>query len=70
MNRTELKVIIKDYKTLSNRLLRSDYDDYVNVLKKYIRFLDSTELIREFIDRCGGYNDKIEDEFKKIFIYF
>ena len=65
MNRTELRLIIKDYEVIANRLFRADYYDYVNVLKKYISFLESTEITKDYIDRCGGYDENTEDNFSK-----
>ena len=65
MNRTELRLIIKDYEVIANRLMRADYFDYIDVLKKYISFLESTEITRDYIDRCGGYDEIKEDDFNK-----
>ena len=65
MNRTELRLIIKDYEVIANRLFRADYYDYINVLKKYISFLESTEITKDYIDRCGGYDENTEDDFNR-----
>lgn len=54
---------MSDYEAWSNRLLQTDYNEYISTLKKYINFLESTDIIKEYIDNCGGYNDQIKDIF-------
>ena len=62
-----MKKVISRFNTHSNRLIQAAYDDYIDVLSKYIKYLESTEIIMDYISECGGYNEKIKeafDEFK------
>lgn len=52
---------MSDFTSLSNRLYQADYYDYLDVLKKMLNFIDSTQLIKGFIDECGGFNAEIEE---------
>lgn len=52
MNRTELKIVQYDFSCISNRLLRANYQDYEQVLMKFIRHLEDTEIIFDFIKDC------------------
>lgn len=49
LNRTELKKIQYDFNSFSNRLLQADYQDYTDVLGKFLSFINSTEIIKEYI---------------------
>ena len=65
MNKTELKVIISEFNNRSSRLLRAAWDDYMNLLRKFIKYLDTTEIILEYIQSCGGYIAGMDEEIKK-----
>ena len=60
MNRIEVKKVMSDFNSISSRLFQADYYDYLDVLKKMLNFIESTELIKGFIDECGGFNADIE----------
>lgn len=65
MNRIEVKKVMSDFNSISCRLRQADYYDYLDVLKKMLNFIESTELIKGFIDDCGGFNpetEKVVDE--------
>ena len=66
MNRTELKKIIYEFNSLSNRLLQADFNDYNNVLSKYVSFLTKTEIIFDYIVDCGTCDQDMEQEFKEV----
>ncbi len=56
---------MSDFNSISSRLFQADYYDYLDVLKKMLNFIESTELIKGFIDECGGFNpetEKVVDE--------
>lgn len=56
---------MSDFNSISSRLFQANYDDYLDVLKKMLNFIESTELIKGFIDECGGFNpetEKVVDE--------
>ncbi len=60
INKTELKVIMFKFNSTSNRLLQSSYDSYLDDLKRFCNYLESNELIMEYINSCGGYTSEIE----------
>ena len=66
LNRTELKKIMYDFNSLSNRLLQADFNDYNDVLTKYVIFLTNTEIIRDYILDCGTCEQDMELEFKAV----
>ena len=73
MNKTELKVIISEFNNRSSRLLRAAWDDYMNLLRKFIKYLDTTEIILEYIQSCGGYIAGMDEEIKnacKDYLYY
>jgi len=66
LNRLELKKIIYDFNSISNRLLQADYDDYTNIMKKFISFIKSTPIIYEYITACGTCELDLDIEFNEI----
>ncbi len=66
LNRLELKKIQYEFNSLSTRLLQADFNDYNDVLKKYVRFLDETEIISDFIKGCGKCDQDMALEFKEV----
>ncbi len=66
MNRTELKKIISDFNAISSRLINSDYYDYIDNLKRFHNFIESTEIINSFIQDCGGFCAEMEEDFDKV----
>ena len=57
MNRIDVKKVMSDFTSLSNRLSQAAYDDYMDVLRKTLNYIDSTELIRGFVVECGGVKE-------------
>lgn len=51
---------------MSNRLLQADFNDYNDVLAKYIRFLTETEIIHDFIEDCGTCDQDLDQEFGEV----
>ncbi len=66
MNRIELKKVLNRFNSNCNRLLQSDNDDYIRDLKRFIEFLDSTEIISEYIKLCGESDLDMESEFDQV----
>ena len=60
MNRIDVKKVMSDFTSLSNRLYQAAFDDYLDVLRKTLNYIDSTELIKGFIDECGGFKEGME----------
>ena len=57
---------MSDFNSISSRLFQANYDDYLDVLKKMLNFIESTELIKGFIDECGGFNAEIEEDVNNV----
>lgn len=66
LNRTELRKIIYDFNSISNRLLQADFEDYSNVLSKFTSFVRDNGLIFDYINDCGKCAQDLEQEFKEI----
>lgn len=66
LNRKELRKIQYDFNSIANRLLQADFQDYTNVLGKFLYYIDSTPIIIDFIIGCGQYVGNIADEVNKV----
>ena len=66
LNRNELKKIIYSFNSISNRLLQANCADYNSVLLKFLRFLDDTEIISDYIRRCGIIEESLEEAFSEV----
>lgn len=66
LNRTELRKILYDFNSISNRLLQSDFEDYNKVLSKFISFLKATPIIYDYIVDCGICEQNLEQEFQEV----
>ena len=66
LNRTELRKIIYDFNSISNRLLQADFEDYNGVLAKFISFIKKTPIIYDYILDCGTCEQDLPHEFKEI----
>lgn len=53
ITKIELKILVKEFLTASNRMLRANFEIYNTELSKFVRFLDSHELIKNYICLCG-----------------
>ena len=66
LNRNELRKIQYDFNSFSNRLLQADYQDYMDVLKKFLNFVNSTPIILDYIADCGQCDWNLEDEVQSV----
>ena len=66
VSKVELKLIIKEFLTASNRMLRADYLSYDTELKKFVSFIESKPLIVDFIISCGETEYDVEEEVKEV----
>lgn len=66
LNRKELRKIQYDFNSYSNRLLQADYDDYDDVLRKFVNYIDSTPIISDYIHDCGNCDLDLENEVNEI----
>ena len=66
LNRTDLKKIIYDFNSISNRLLQANFQDYLDVLTKFVSFLKNTPIIYDYIVDCGSYEGNLEQEVDEV----
>ena len=52
MNRKELKKISHSFNSVSSRIMRVQFDEYGTVLKKFVDYIESNEIIMQYI--CKG----------------
>ena len=66
LNRKELRKIQYDFNSCSNRLLQANYEDYADVLGKFVNYIDSTPIISDYIHDCGSCDWNLESEIKEV----
>ena len=66
LNRADLRKILYDFNSISNRLLQADFNDYTNVIIKFVHYIKNTPLINDFIADCGSCDWNMAAEFDKI----
>ena len=66
LNRTELRKIQYDFNSISNRLLQADFNDYLDVLGKYLNFLETTPIIYDYIVGCGTCDQDLDQDIKEV----
>ena len=66
LNKNDLRKIMYDFNSISNRLMQADFQDYNSILKKFLSFITNTEIIDEYIRDCGDTDQNLEIEFKQI----
>lgn len=62
LNRKDLRIIQYEFNSISNRLLQADFEDYTDVLVKFVSFVENNPLIFEFISDCGKCEWNVEEE--------
>lgn len=66
LNRKELRKIQYDFNSYSNRLLQADFSDYTDVLCKFLKFIDDTPIIIDYIVGCGNTNIDLKKEVAEV----
>lgn len=66
LNRNELRKIQYDFNSFSNRLLQADFQDYTDVLGKFLNFINSNPIILDYISDCGQCDWNLEEEVKEV----
>lgn len=52
MNKNELRIISLKYRTLASQMLKIDHEDEVRYIKMFLEFVDSTNLLSEYVSNC------------------
>lgn len=66
LNRNELRKIQYDFNSCSNRLLQANFQDYTGVLAKFIKYIETTQIIIEYITGCGDCAIDLEQVVKEV----
>ena len=66
LNRNELRKIQYDFNSFSNRLLQADYEDYTGVLGKFLKYIDDTPIILDYIMDCGSCDWDLAKEVQEV----
>ena len=66
LNKRELRKILYDFNSYSNRLIQANYGDYTSVLQKYLNYLDSTPIIADYIKSCGECDINVKEDVKEV----
>ncbi len=66
LNRADLRKIMYDFNSISSRLLQADFNDYTNVLSKFIAFIKNTPIIIDYIIACGVCDQDLKQEFDEV----
>jgi len=54
LNRAELRKVMYDFNSVANRLMKAEFDDYNDVLKKFLTFISDCPVISAYLDDCGS----------------
>ena len=60
LNKKELRKLSFEFNSMANRLLRSSYQEFNHALKRFLGYIDSIELIKEYIQSCTRDNFDIK----------
>lgn len=66
LNKSELKKIIYDFNSISNRLMQADFNDYNGVLSKFLNYINTTAIISDYVKDCGACMQDLDEEFKEV----
>lgn len=66
LNRKDLRKIQYGFNSYSNRLLQANFQDYLDVLRKFLNYIKSVPIIYEYIQGCGNCEVNLEQEVKEV----
>ncbi len=66
INKKELKIISYDFNCVGNRVIRAAYDEFQSVLKIFLKYIDETEIIKDYISVCKRNGYDVEKEVKSV----
>ncbi len=66
LKRNELKKIIYEFNSISNRLLQAEFHDYLGILKKFVSYINESPIIHDYITNCGPCDQDLEQEFSEL----
>lgn len=66
LNRADLRKILYDFNSISNRLLQADHSDHTKVVGRFVAFVKATPIIYDYVLDCGPCDQNMDEEFKEI----
>jgi hypothetical protein len=66
LNKKELRKLLLDFNSISSRMMRVNYHDYDDVLRKFLSFIETQPVINDFIVDCGPPSYEVADEVKQV----
>lgn len=66
LSKNDLRKILYDFNSWTNRLFQADFHDYLGVLTKYISFLNHTPIIIGFITDCKDEDFNAAEEVRAV----
>lgn len=66
LNRAELRKIMYDFNSISNRLLQADYNDHTGVVGRFVAFIKATPIIYDYVLDCGSCDWDMDETFQEI----
>ena len=66
LNKRELKKLLLDFNSISSRMMRVNYHDYDDVLRKFLTFMETQPVINDFIVDCGPPSYEVADEVEQV----
>ena len=66
LNKKELRKLQYDFNSICNRLLQADYQDYPEVLWKFLKLLNNAPIILDYIKDCGVCDWDMEETIQSV----
>ncbi|MEZ4358453.1 MAG: hypothetical protein R2876_07595 [Eubacteriales bacterium] len=66
LNVIELKKVMYDFNSISNRLMQANFADYTDVLIKFVAYIIGNELILTYITDCGNIEFDVKEEYLEV----
>lgn len=66
LNKKELRKLLLEFNGISSRFMGVNYEDYDDVLRKFLTFMETQPVINDFIKDCGPPIFDVEQEIKRV----
>lgn len=66
LSKKELRKLLLEFNGISSRMIRVNYQDYNDVLTKFLRFIETQSVIFDFIKDCGQPIYEVAEEIKRV----
>lgn len=66
MNKSDLRKIKSEFTDISRRLMEADYSSCIDMMERFLDYIEETEFIMNYIKSCGGFSDKMREDFESV----